>query len=410
MSVQLPPRQQPATTFFFLFFLQIGLAKSCKKIKMMWLALSCLLLLSQGQQSNQDLRQIKLGPKDAPVIMTSDSVSHLLQQRHKTSSQHGPGFVDMTHSGDLSRFQRQILANSRPRNYPERPSHQELVQPLLELATTRELEDFLVPLTEHHNRYYTSPTGVEASTFIRDWAQSIINTTRDTERYSVELVDNDFPQPNIVARIEGSTDAEDILILGAHMDSINSVGPIEDWEDARAPGADDDGSGSAAIMEVFRVMAESNYVPQRSVEFQWYAGEERGLLGSRNLAASYARQGRQVHAMLQIDMCGGGGPFKFINDYVSEDLTRFETTLVDEYCQNDWVIDICGYACSDHASWNETGYPSSFPIESAGTRDPVDGTACPGHTDNDRVECVDFNYVMDYTRLGLAFVVELGFL
>jgi hypothetical protein len=72
-----------------------------------------------------------------------------------------------------------------------------------------------------------------------------------------------------------------------------------------------------------------------------------------------------------------------------------------------WEDGECGYACSDHASWHEVGVPSSFPIESVGSRDPVTGEGCPGHTDDDRLVCVDFANIVDYARLAVAYVVEL---
>ena len=53
------------------------------------------------------------------------------------------------------------------------------------------------------------------------------------------------------------------------------------------------------------------------------------------------------------------------------------------------------------------GVPSSFPIEAVGARDPVTGEACPGHTDDDRLACVDFANVVDYSKLAVAYVVEL---
>ena len=60
--------------------------------------------------------------------------------------------------------------------------------------------------------------------------------------------------------------------------------------------------------------------------------------------------------MLEIDMCGGSGDFKFITDSTNRELTYFEEALVDEYCINDWTEGECGYGCSDHASWHDNGY------------------------------------------------------
>lgn len=49
----------------------------------------------------------------------------------------------------------------------------------------------------------------------------------------------------------------------------------------------------------------------------------------------------------------------------SSRLTEFITSLIDKYLSIPWTTSKCGYACSDHASWNKYGYPSAFGIESA---------------------------------------------
>jgi bacterial leucyl aminopeptidase len=60
-----------------------------------------------------------------------------------------------------------------------------------------------------------------------------------------------------------------ITVIGAHQDSINHVNPY-----LRAPGADDDGSGTITILEAYRALLKSGYAPQNPLEFQWYAAEE----------------------------------------------------------------------------------------------------------------------------------------
>jgi len=84
------------------------------------------------------------------------------------------------------------------------------------------------------------------------------------------------------------------------MDSINLDSP----ENGRAPGADDDGSGSVNLIESFRALLVAGFEPSTPVEFHWYAGEEGGLLGSADIADSYASAGTEVKAMVEFDMTG----------------------------------------------------------------------------------------------------------
>lgn len=83
--------------------------------------------------------------------------------------------------------------------------------------------------------------------------------------------------------------------MGAHQDSMNYLFPL-----LPAPGADDDGSGTVAILEALRVLARSGYTPRGGpVEFHWYAAEEGGNLGSQAVARYKRESGARIGAMLE---------------------------------------------------------------------------------------------------------------
>ncbi len=104
--------------------------------------------------------------------------------------------------------------------------------------------------------------------------------------------------PDLTARFEGlnATLKNSPIVIGAHQDSINARSPST----GRSPGADDDGSGSIGILEVFRALINVGFRPVRPVEFHWYAGEEAGLLGSQDIAKSYSSSAVDVLAMYQV--------------------------------------------------------------------------------------------------------------
>lgn len=67
-----------------------------------------------------------------------------------------------------------------------------------------------------------------------------------------------------------------------------------------SPGADDDCSGTVSILEAFRVLAESGFIPINGpVEFHWYAAEEGGLLGSQAVARYKKESGARIGAMME---------------------------------------------------------------------------------------------------------------
>jgi len=84
------------------------------------------------------------------------------------------------------------------------------------------------------------------------------------------------------------------------MDSINLNSPST----GRAPGADDDGTGSVNLIESFRALIAAGFSPSTPVEFHWYAAEEVGLLGSQAIATNYKNSGKVVKAFMELDMSG----------------------------------------------------------------------------------------------------------
>lgn len=108
-------------------------------------------------------------------------------------------------------------------------------------------------------------------------------------------VDVDILSPaasaDVVARIPGQ-DADRVLILGAHIDSANT------------PGALDDGSGSAVLLEVARVLNEGGERPPLTTYLLWFGSEEMGLYGSLTWANAHPDLVRDAVAMIEFDCLG----------------------------------------------------------------------------------------------------------
>ncbi len=91
----------------------------------------------------------------------------------------------------------------------------------------------------------------------------------------------DSDSENVIAYIKGSEKPEEVVIITAHLDHIG----IKDGEINN--GADDDGSGTVALMEIaeaFKAAKEAGHVSKRSIVFLHVTGEELGLFGSRYYA------------------------------------------------------------------------------------------------------------------------------
>lgn len=110
------------------------------------------------------------------------------------------------------------------------------------------------------------------------------------------------PLANVIGRIEGSELPDEWVIIGAHYDSRNEINNAANA--TNTPGADDNASGCAGVIEAARVLAP--YRPRRTVLFMCYSGEEQGLYGSLRHAEALQASGdlSKVKAMLNMDMIG----------------------------------------------------------------------------------------------------------
>jgi hypothetical protein len=112
----------------------------------------------------------------------------------------------------------------------------------------------------------------------------------------VEIWDwNSMYAGNVVATIPGTVTPDQIYVLGAHYDSINPDSNVE-------PGADDNASGTAAVLECARVMARSQF--RSTIRFITFGAEEWGLLGSEAYASDCARRSEYITGMVNLDMVG----------------------------------------------------------------------------------------------------------
>jgi len=229
-------------------------------------------------------------------------------------------------------------------------------------------------------------------------------TKNATFPVSIETVDHtSTKQKSIKLTIRGSERPDEVIVLGAHLDSINGWGN----QSAKAPGADDNASGSSSLVEALRVISLQKQ-PQRTLEFYWYAGEESGLLGSAEIAESSKNAQKNVIAVLQLDMTmfpgDGEGIIASINDFTSAWLRDYLVSINQIYIHATIKDDKCGYGCSDHASWYRRGYPTLMPTEAR-----FNSMFNDIHTDRDIVSPImSFNHALLFSKIAYVLAMDLG--
>lgn len=289
-----------------------------------------------------------------------------------------------------------------------RPTYQvvnhALVSPLLAAMDEQQLAATISQLEGFVNRYYTSTHGTKASDWLLAHWRAI--GAQHPGISVAQFQHAGYPQRSVIATLAGSDLADQVLVLGGHLDSI-SLGISR--ADASAPGADDDASGIAGLTEVLHVLAASNYRPRRTIKLIGYAAEEVGLRGSQDIARDFRNNGVDVAGVLQLDMTNYKGSAKdiyLIDDYTDSAQNVFLEKLVAAYLPGISVgRDRCGYACSDHASWHAQGYAVSMPFEAAmGQDNPHIHTKRDTYANSGKQAA----HALKFARLAAAWAVELG--
>lgn len=207
---------------------------------------------------------------------------------------------------------------------------------------------------------------------------------------------------NIYATKTGTTYPDQYYIICGHYDAT-SQSPM-----VRAPGADDNGSGTAAVIEAARVLADYNF--NYSIKFMVFPGEEQGLHGSAAYAAWAAQTGEQILGVLNLDMIaydgnndgiveihsGTMGSSQAIGSFLSTNIAAFGLSLIPQ------VITTGATTASDHASFWNYGYPAILLIEDFQDFTPY------YHTTNDLLSTLNMPYFLENTRLTVGTLALLA--
>lgn len=124
-----------------------------------------------------------------------------------------------------------------------------------------------------------------------------------TVSFEIRELQQDRPTRNVIAETPGGSAAKTVM-LGAHLDSVTE-----------GPGINDNGSGSAGLLDVALKLAKSKSKPANKVRFAWWSAEENGLIGSEKyVAALTEKQREQIKLYLNFDMIASPNGVQFVFD------------------------------------------------------------------------------------------------
>jgi len=240
-----------------------------------------------------------------------------------------------------------------------------IIERLVSLVSVDSLRSFLTTLTGFQTRQSQSTFAVQASAYLQQTFSSYgFNTTRIPFRAGYS--------DNVIAERRGSVNPNKIVIIGAHYDcrmaTLSST-------TARAPGANDDGSGTVGLLEIARVISlQTGLQIPFTLRLTAFSGEEQGLYGSTAYAQSEYARGADIVFMGQIDMIAyQAGNFLGLDlgsRFTTPALNAQITPIIKQYVPELTVGSNSG-CCSDQQPFFDRGYPAASLIHQGGaTIDP----------------------------------------
>ena len=347
------------------------------------------------------------------LIKTNKKGIHALMKASHPHQAACGKFIDVTHdwqavSHDISdkKQTNDFLINHFNQKHMALASHETIykikyqkeVNAALQLLNPQRMWNDLGFLTSYQDRYADSATGIEATQWVAKEVEDLAASygRQDVTIYTIKT--NGYEQPSVIAKI-GNSNAPGIVV-GAHVDTLSG-------QFSKKPGADDDGSGSVTVLELARTILSNDMHFNKPVYLMWYAAEEEGLVGSRNVVAEFQRKQIPIDAVLHFDMTGYD-PQKqlkmwLMDDNVNPGLESFVGDLIKEYVHRSIGVTRCGYGCSDHASWNQKGIPAAIAAEAS-----MAGSNPDMHSSRDTRDKLSLEHMTDYAKLALAFTIELA--
>lgn len=197
---------------------------------------------------------------------------------------------------------------------------------------------------------------------------------------------------NILTKLMADEPTDEYILVGAHMDSVRNAG------------ADDNGSGSTAVMEAATILPQLTG-RKVNIVFAWFDEEELGLIGSKYLARDFKKQGLKITTVHTIDMLGWDSD----GDRTVE-LARPDGILWDYYKMVNQThgfnlpLDRTNTGSSDHVAFHNEGFTSLCLSE-----EWTNGDSTPYyHQKGDTYETINFDFLAAGTQLVVAAVGDLS--
>jgi len=214
--------------------------------------------------------------------------------------------------------------------------------------------------------------------------------------------------PNVICELPGFDQDAPLVVVGAHYDSRASrvTDPTE-----RAPGADDNGSGTSSVLEILRTTTElknEGVNLRRNIVFMLFSGEEQGLYGSAFIASQMRSNNVEIQGMVNLDMIGypqqnAPTTLYWRSRGTNKNLTDLGIELTKTYLGEDTLVTSSTSCCSDQQSFTDQGYAST------GVSEATAATNNPNyHKSSDLPSTMTFSHARRIAQMTTALIATLA--
>ncbi len=216
----------------------------------------------------------------------------------------------------------------------------------------------VIPIGEEDNLWWHVSNG----NLVQDYMTVIVRSPRLNEQSQTITVEvrnrfePDYKTQNVIAFIKGSAVPDSFLVVSAHYDHLGQMG-----RKTYFPGANDNASGTAMMMDLARYYSQPENRPTYSMVFMAFAGEEAGLLGSSFDAEHPLFPLNKIAFLVNLDMVGTGDEGITIVNATAFQKDFDEMIRIND--ENNFLPEILprGESCnSDHCPFYKKGVPSFF--------------------------------------------------
>jgi len=271
-----------------------------------------------------------------------------------------------------------------------------LISQMVSQVSKANLTNYISNLQNFQTRYASTANCESSGTYLYNYFTQL-GLACEYDPFSFSQ--SGYSSRNVVATILGKTSPDREVIICAHYDSYSNQ------KMTLAPGADDNGSGTAAVMEIARIFAGQAF--DFTLKFICFSAEEWGLYGSQHYARTAKNQGEKIIGVINMDMVA-------FTDRLPPDLEVYVNSrsewLAGRYIQAantyaplrmEEVIDASA-DWSDHSSFWDEDYSALCSIEEASDRNPY------YHKTTDTLDKLNMDFAVSVTKASLAAAAELA--